>query len=389
MEAAMLKSWEFDNDVRLVDPKRDALYAYDNEAQKAVLAARPWSKDPNYFRSVRISAVALIKMTMHARSGGDVEVMGLMQGYTEDDAFIVTDAFRLPVEGTETRVNAQEDGNEYIVDYLDMCRAQGRQENVVGWYHSHPGYGCWLSGIDVETEALQQYQDPFVAVVIDPDRTISAGKVDIGAFRTYPPSYEPPPPAADSAADDGGIQAVPMAKAADFGAHANRYYSLQVSHFKSTLDARLLELLWHKYWVQTLSQSPQLTNRDYGSKMMLDLSSKLKEATGALTRTRPVATTVAQNPLLGALGLGGTGPVGIGIGIGIGGGGGGGGAAGGGGGGGAGGGAGGGKGSDRALCKLETDFAAFATNERMGRWTARLKGQLFNMDLELRDVSSQ
>lgn len=28
----------------------------------------------------------------------------------------------------------------------------GRAENIVGWYHSHPGYGCWLSGIDVGTQ---------------------------------------------------------------------------------------------------------------------------------------------------------------------------------------------------------------------------------------------
>lgn len=45
-------------------------------------------------------------------------------------------------------------------------------------YHSHPGYGCWLSGIDVSTQMLNQsYQDPFVAIVVDPVRTISAGKV--------------------------------------------------------------------------------------------------------------------------------------------------------------------------------------------------------------------
>lgn len=63
----------------------------------------------------------------------------------------------------------------------------GRQENVIGWYHSHPGYGCWLSGIDVSTQMLNQnYQEPFVAIVIDPIRTISSGKVNIGAFRTYP-----------------------------------------------------------------------------------------------------------------------------------------------------------------------------------------------------------
>ena len=23
---------------------------------------------------------------------------------------------------------------------------------VVGWYHSHPGFGCWLSGVDMNTQ---------------------------------------------------------------------------------------------------------------------------------------------------------------------------------------------------------------------------------------------
>ncbi|KFA65470.1 hypothetical protein S40285_00541 [Stachybotrys chlorohalonatus IBT 40285] len=274
---------ELDNNVQLIDPKRDALYNYDAEAQKTTAAARPWTQNPNYFKHVRISAVALIKMTMHARSGGSLEVMGLMQGYIDGDTFVVTDAFRLPVEGTETRVNAQGEANEYLVKYLDLCRLQGRQENVVGWYHSHPGYGCWLSGIDVETEAMQQqYQDPFLAVVIDPDRTVSAGKVEIGAFRTYPASYK----GESGTTTSDGFQAVPLAKAAEFGAHSSRYYSLEVSHFKSTLDSHLLELLWHKYWVQTLSQNPLVTNRDYGNKQMLDLSQKIKEATTSITRGR-------------------------------------------------------------------------------------------------------
>ena len=67
------------------------------------------------------------------------------------------------------------------------AQAVGRLENMVGWYHSHPGYGCWLSGIDVSTQSIQQqYQEPFLAIVVDPHRTIAAGKVEIGAFRTYP-----------------------------------------------------------------------------------------------------------------------------------------------------------------------------------------------------------
>lgn len=272
----------YENNVELVDEKRDAFYNFDPKQEAEIAAQKPWIKDPHHFKHVRISAVALVKMTMHARSGGSLEIMGLMQGYTTGDTIIVTDAFRLPVEGTETRVNAQNEANEYIVSYLELCRQQGRQENVVGWYHSHPGYGCWLSGIDVETQAMQQkFQDPCVAVVIDPDRTVSAGKVDIGAFRTYPIAYS-----ADPANSNAGSSiSVPSAKAADFGAHAAKYYSLEVSHFKSSLDTQLLEQLWHKYWVQTLSQNPMFMNRDYGNKQLLELGSSIKNATSAIVRS--------------------------------------------------------------------------------------------------------
>ncbi|OTB08483.1 hypothetical protein M426DRAFT_7796 [Hypoxylon sp. CI-4A] len=299
MEAAM-KSWELDNDIKLVDPTRDALYNYSPDQDEVANATKPWRNDPHHFQHVRISAVALIKMVMHARSGGSIEVMGLMVGYTDGDTIIVTDAFGLPVEGTETRVNAQDDANEYMINYLSLSRDQGsRQENAVGWYHSHPGYGCWLSGIDVGTQSLQQkFNDPFVAVVVDPDRTISAGRVEIGAFRTFPDDYKPNPTTtttntssssssleqqqATSSSSSG--QAVPLAKAQDFGAHASKYYSLEVSHFKSTLDSNLLELLWSKYWVQTLSQNPLLTNREFGNKQMADLGSKIREATLSFQR---------------------------------------------------------------------------------------------------------
>ncbi len=269
-----------------VDRVRDALYNYNPDAQKKVNDSRPWLRDVHYFKSVRVSAIALVKMVMHARSGGSIEVMGLMQGYVDGTALVVTDAFRLPVEGTETRVNAQDEANEYLVEYLKLCRDQGRMENVIGWYHSHPGYGCWLSGIDVDTQDTQQsFNDPFVAVVIDPDRTISAGKVEIGAFRTYPKSYTAPEGSGTMGTTADGFQSVPLSKAGDFGAHSSRYYSLEVEHFKSSLDAHLLDLLWNKYWVQTLSQSPLLTNRDYENKQILDLGQKVKEVTATIQRT--------------------------------------------------------------------------------------------------------
>ena len=196
--------------------------------------------------------------------------MGLMQGKVVGQSLVIMDSFALPVQGTETRVNAANEANEYMVEYLESskkvrplsplilhlkCRQVGRLENAIGWYHSHPGYGCWLSGIDVNTQMTnQRYQDPFVAVVIDPNRTISAGKVDIGAFRTYPEDYKPP---TSGKADD--YQSIPLSKIEDFGVHASSYYPLEVQIFKSTLDDTLLGLLWNKYWVNTLSQSPLIS----------------------------------------------------------------------------------------------------------------------------------
>lgn len=176
--------------------------------------------------------------------------MGVMTGKIRDNEFIVMDVFPLPVEGTETRVNAMGQAYEYMVQFDSSLKKVGRMENIVGWYHSHPGYGCWLSGIDVGTQMQnQQFQDPFLALVIDPNRTISAGKVEIGAFRTYHKYFQKPSSGAEE------YQSIPSDKLADFGVHANQYYKLDISYFKSSLDSKLLELLWNKYWVSTLSHS--------------------------------------------------------------------------------------------------------------------------------------
>ena len=48
---------------------------------------------------------------------------------------------------------------------------------VVGWYHSHPGFGCWLSGVDVNTQqSFEALNQRAVAVVVDPIQSVK-GKV--------------------------------------------------------------------------------------------------------------------------------------------------------------------------------------------------------------------
>jgi len=266
-----LKRFELENNIKTTNAMQDSIYRYNEQEQKEINTNKPWKDDVYYFKKIRISAIALIKMVMHARSGGTLEIMGLMQGKIVGNEMIVMDAFALPVEGTETRVNAQAEGYEYMVEYNEKSKQVGRMENVIGWYHSHPGYGCWLSGIDVSTQMLnQKYQEPFVAVVIDPNRTMSAGKVEIGAFRTFPEDYVP---------DDkpSEYQTIPLNKIEDFGIHCKRYYSLEISYFKSELDTNLLASLWNKYWINTLSSSSLLTNREYNTQQISDLAEKIEQ----------------------------------------------------------------------------------------------------------------
>lgn len=71
-------------------------------------------------------------------------------------------------------------------------------ENVVGWYHSHPGFGCWLSSVDVNTQTVisgyltdpqifEKIDARCVAVVVDPIQSVK-GNVVIDAFRLFPNS---------------------------------------------------------------------------------------------------------------------------------------------------------------------------------------------------------
>jgi len=264
------RTWEMSNNILEVNPG-DEIYRYDRQQQQSLLTAKPWEKDPSFFKDIKISALALLKMVMHARSGGNLEIMGLLLGKVDANVMIVMDSFALPVEGTETRVNAQAQGYEYMTAYIESAKQVGRLENAIGWYHSHPGYGCWLSGIDVSTQMLNQnFQDPFVAIVVDPIRTISAGKVNLGAFRTFPKGYKPP--------DEGPseYQTIPLNKIEDFGVHCKQYYALDVTYFKSAMDKSLLDSLWNHYWVNTLSSSSLLTNAEYTTGQIYDLAEKLQ-----------------------------------------------------------------------------------------------------------------
>lgn len=200
---------------------------------------RPWKSNIKYFTKTYISSIAIMKMAIHAQMGGDIEIMGVLVGKVYENSIIVNDVYSLPVEGTETRVNAQLEGYEFMVNYLQQHKLIKPQENIVGWYHSHPNYGCWLSGIDIATQELNQnFQDPYMAIVIDPIRSISQGKIEIGAFRTIP--------------DSAIKQSSNKENSKDFGVYSNKYYSLDIEIFKMNQEDDLIKLISKETWINDL-----------------------------------------------------------------------------------------------------------------------------------------
>eukprot|EP00916_Digyalum_oweni_P014630 GHVL01023999.1.p1 GENE.GHVL01023999.1~~GHVL01023999.1.p1 ORF type:complete len:186 (+),score=29.71 GHVL01023999.1:548-1105(+) len=117
----------------------------------------------------------------------------------------------------------------------------------------------------------QQHHDPFVAIVIDPTRTCAAGKVEIGAFRTYPANQIP------LEEEKSDYHPVPVDRIEDFGLHWRQYYSLTIDIFKSSLDTKLLDQLWSQYWVETLSSSPLLSNSEFLNSVQKDVAVKLEQ----------------------------------------------------------------------------------------------------------------
>ncbi|KAJ3906148.1 COP9 signalosome complex subunit 5 [Lentinula edodes] len=184
MGAPALKTFSIKNDIIELSPQ-DNIDKFDPEADKKMKSL--WSKD---------SELCTVQV-FHTKS------WGMLQGKVVGTSLVILDSFALPVRGTETRA--------------------GRPEDLVDWYHSHPGNGRWLSGIDVSTRLNdQKHTDPFVAVVVDPNRTMTAGKVDIGAFRMYLEDYTPENVASSE------YQSIPLSQIEGFGIHANQYYPLEV-----------------------------------------------------------------------------------------------------------------------------------------------------------------
>lgn len=127
----------------------------------------------------------------------------------------------------------------------------GRPEVVVGWYHSHPGFGCWFSGTDVNTQqSFEQLNRRAVGVVVDPIQSVK-GKVVIDCFRLINPhsvliGQEP----RQTTSNIGHLHK-PTITALVHGLNRH-YYSLVISYQKGEGEQQMLTNFNKASWAETL-----------------------------------------------------------------------------------------------------------------------------------------
>lgn len=247
------------------ESNQDELFAVDEEKLEALRTSRPWMANPKHFKRVKIGPSATIKMISHGQSGVEkginkggkpIEVMGLLLGrpdVNDTQCFVITDAKPLPIEGFETRVIADDESTiNYMIELGEINEASG--EKFCGWYHTHPfdldvnGH-CFLSSTDISTQLQWQrsedpHGNPWLAIVVDPIRTIAKSKPEIKAFRVYPPEYASPIP---FETPDGSVVTEERQRVEKWGVCWNRYYELEISYFMSSLARSTLGKMKNKF----------------------------------------------------------------------------------------------------------------------------------------------
>jgi len=263
------------------------------QAQAAAGGAGPAAPDAPVVDTgelVYISSMALLKMLKHGRAGVPMEVMGLMLGDFIDDYTVkCVDVFAMPQSGTGVSVEAVDP--VFQTRMLDMLKQTGRPEMVVGWYHSHPGFGCWLSGVDINTQqSFEALNQRAVAVVVDPIQSVK-GKVVIDCFRTINPQMIMLGQEPRQTTSNLGHLHKSSIQALIHGLNRH-YYSIALSYKQNELEQQMLMNLHKKNWTDGLKLTDYVTHSDETEKTVTEMKN-LSDAYEKAIRQETELTTDA------------------------------------------------------------------------------------------------
>jgi len=141
---------------------------------------------------VKISPIALIKIIDTASQRLDREVGGFLIGRVEGDCLNIVDIEVPQSKGSKTYVEIDPLAMAAVAEKLEE---RGMRESIVGWWHSHPGFGAnFMSDIDVSTQKIyQSLFDKAIALIIDPISYVNKKdprKINLKIYRVVEDMYE-------------------------------------------------------------------------------------------------------------------------------------------------------------------------------------------------------
>ncbi|NVM54111.1 MAG: Mov34/MPN/PAD-1 family protein [Candidatus Helarchaeota archaeon] len=117
---------------------------------------------------VHKSAFKKIKKVAKAKfEKEEKEVIGFLIGHFHDESIEIKDIIIPEQTADRTFVEVEEEVS--LVNALIKSNRIGTNEVCCGWIHSHPGFKCFLSATDIETQMYWQRVNPRnIALVYDP-----------------------------------------------------------------------------------------------------------------------------------------------------------------------------------------------------------------------------
>ena len=193
---------------------------------------------------VQITSIALLKIIRHAQMGIPLEVMGIMLGKFVDKITIeVNDVFAMPQTGTKVSVEAVDP--IFQTKMLEMLSQIEKYDIIVGWYHSHPGFGCWLSGVDINTQkSFEQLNRRSIALVLDPIQS-TKGNIVLEIFRLQIP-FNQHEDNRESSSLESGLKI--LSKTQSEHGYNKAYYSLHIAFKKNLIEEISMSSVFENAW---------------------------------------------------------------------------------------------------------------------------------------------
>jgi proteasome lid subunit RPN8/RPN11 len=143
-----------------------------------------------YCNLVKITVDAYSSCLNHVLLTESEEVMGLLLGQVKQENNTQTIYILSTI--CMTRKCKEKDRVEF--DEMQIAKASELADslskehntsiNVVGWYHSHPKITVPPSGVDLNTQYSQQYQGPFIGLIISCFNNAENNPIKMIAFQT-------------------------------------------------------------------------------------------------------------------------------------------------------------------------------------------------------------